>query len=173
MAKLCDLPSCFMEAFLKANPNSLVDSNGYLRSEYEAEIARRKQPVAESNSVPDPRTYRPQFECTGEAALSAFESPDEQLGIVPAELDLPPAKLADMGAHWQRAMDTPPLTIEGITEMLATPPASDIAPDVTAQDLGVNESPVEAEPEVKEDLAADTVYISEHELPEPESEPQA
>ena len=45
MAKLCDLASCFMEAFLKTNPNSLVDSNGYLRSEYEAELARRKQPV--------------------------------------------------------------------------------------------------------------------------------
>ena len=86
MAKLCDLPSCFMEAFLKANPNSLVDSNGYLRSEYEAELARRKQPVAESNGVPDPRTFRPQFECTGEAALPAFESPDEQLGIVRPEV---------------------------------------------------------------------------------------
>ena len=90
MAKLSELTSCFMEAFLKANPNSLVDSNGYLRSEYEAELARRKQPVVESNGVPDPRTYRPQFECTGEIVtvfetsdetIPAFESPDEQLGI--------------------------------------------------------------------------------------------
>lgn len=88
-----------MEAFLKANPNSIVDSNGYLRSEYEAELARRNESVAPSSSVPDPRTFRPQFECTGETE-PAFELPDE--------------------------------------------------------------SP--AESEVKEDLAADTVYISEHEV---------
>ena len=93
MAKLCDLPSCFMQGFLKANPNSLVDSNGYLRSEYEAELARRNESVAPSSSVPDPRTFRPQFECTGETAtisfpdgLASFELPDEQLGIVRPEV---------------------------------------------------------------------------------------
>jgi hypothetical protein len=60
MAKLSDLPSCFMEAFLKANPNSLVDSNGYLRSEYEEELARRAAPKqVELPNVPDPLSYEP------------------------------------------------------------------------------------------------------------------
>lgn len=83
MAKLCDLASCFMEAFLKTNPNSLVDSNGYLRSEYEAELARRAAHAAYVHpvGVPDPSTYcRPQFECIGEVA-PVFESPEAQLGI--------------------------------------------------------------------------------------------
>jgi hypothetical protein len=74
MAKLSELTNCFMEAFLKANPNSLVDSNGYLRSEYEAELARRAVPP--ESGVPDPRTYRPQFECTGEGPVEPFEEFD-------------------------------------------------------------------------------------------------
>jgi hypothetical protein len=80
MAKLSQLTEGFMQAFLRNNPKSLVDSNGYLRSEYEEELARRAQPVTEQpTGVPDPRTWRPQFECTGEVAPPAFESPDAQL----------------------------------------------------------------------------------------------
>ena len=82
MAKLSQLTEGFMQAFLRNNPKSLVDSNGYLRSEYEEELARRAQPVTEQpTGVPDPRTWRPQFECTGEVAPPAFESPDTQLGV--------------------------------------------------------------------------------------------
>ena len=89
MAKLSQLTEGFMQSFLRNNPKSLVDSNGYLRSEYEEELARRAQPVTEQpTGVPDPRTWRPQFECTGEVAPPAFESPDTQLGIeAPSFLD--------------------------------------------------------------------------------------
>lgn len=122
MARLDQLTDNFMQSFLRNNPKSLVDSNGYLRSEYEEELARRAQPVAEQpTGVPDPRTWRPQFECTGEVAPPAFESPDAQLGITPAELDLPPAKLADMDVQWQRAMDTTPLMAQLIAEGYVTP----------------------------------------------------
>jgi hypothetical protein len=62
MARLDQLTDNFMQSFLRNNPKSLVDSNGYLRSEYEAELARRAAyvPPSPANSVPDPRSY-PQF----------------------------------------------------------------------------------------------------------------
>jgi hypothetical protein len=79
MAKLCDLPSCFMQAFLKANPNSLVDSNGYLRSEYEAELARRAEPIPVTpSSVPDPRSFQPQFQ---DVPFPEFEPITSDLGF--------------------------------------------------------------------------------------------
>ena len=177
MAKLCDLASCFMEAFLKTNPNSLVDSNGYLRSEYEAELARRKQPVAEPSGVPDPRTYRPQFECTGEVE-PVFESPEAQLGI--ADIKQLIKQLIDEGYLTQEQMEAI-LTAPLLLTVIPAPPLEEGQPRIRIVDApssGVPDPSAQCDQqtaarndetlEVKEDFAADTVYMSEHETVEPQ-----
>src|SRR5271155_5099637 len=91
MARLDQLTDNFMQSFLRNNPKSLVDSNGYLRSEYEAELARRAAPVptyVRPEGVPDPRG--PQFQCVGNdigdngVVLPTLDTPEEQLGLTPA-----------------------------------------------------------------------------------------
>ena len=55
MARLSELPTTFMQNFLARNPNSFVDSNGYLASEYREELARREKAAQE----PQVSTYDP------------------------------------------------------------------------------------------------------------------
>ena len=66
MAKLCELTVGFMESFLKNNPTATADSNGYLRTEYEAEIKRRAEYVPPVVVAPTNRDEWPQFKCVSE-----------------------------------------------------------------------------------------------------------
>lgn len=104
MARLDQLTDGFMESFLRNNPKSVVDSNGYLRSEYEEELARRAaikaQPQVEG--VPDPRSFQPQFQDIPEfepAVDALFDAPVAEPVSEPAVVDLYAdfaAKLAEM-----------------------------------------------------------------------------
>ena len=102
MAKLHELTNGFMESFLRNNPKSLVDSNGYTRSQYEGELAQRaaiaaQPPIEPPAFLPD---HRPQFQCTMPDP-AAFDTPEEQLGVEniksydkPLVVDAPPDKRA-------------------------------------------------------------------------------
>src|SRR5271156_7059888 len=106
MARLDQLTDNFMQSFLRNNPKSLVDSNGYWRSEYEAELTRRGvtfNAYVRPAEVPDPTTFAnryvaPQFQCVGNdigdngVVLPALDTPEEQLGLEEAKrvwLDTP------------------------------------------------------------------------------------
>ena len=158
MAKLSQLTEGFMQAFLRNNPKSLVDSNGYLRSEYEEELARRAQPVTEQpTGVPDPRTWRPQFECTGEVAPPAFESPDAQLEFNVVEKPSPwivPTEDAGLpaGGNFLNLSDQP------IPPEVPPAARNDEAPVIEDCAVRPVETPAEGEPVEYVDTSAYELY---------------